>query len=34
MDMQERTVPANGEGFPPTGGFEQREFQLGFRVRF
>jgi hypothetical protein len=27
-------VPATGEDFRPTGGFEQRQFQLGFRVRF
>ena len=28
------TVPATGEDFRPTAGFEQRQFQLGFRVRF
>ena len=28
------TIPSDAEGFRPSGGFEQRQFQLGFRVRF
>jgi hypothetical protein len=28
------TIPADATGFPPNGGYEQRQFQLGFRVRF
>jgi hypothetical protein len=27
-------IPGSGDGFPPTGGYEQRQFQLGFRVTF
>ena len=27
-------IPTDPELFPPNGGYEQREFQLGFRVRF
>lgn len=27
-------IPATAEGFRPNGGYEQREFQLGFRLRF
>jgi hypothetical protein len=27
-------IPTSGEGFRPTAGYEQREFQLGFRFRF
>jgi hypothetical protein len=27
-------IPSSGDGFPPTGGYEQRQFQLGFRVTF
>ena len=27
-------IPADASGFTPTSGFEQRQFQLGFRVRF
>jgi hypothetical protein len=27
-------LPSNASGFTPTAGFEQREFQLGFRFRF
>jgi hypothetical protein len=27
-------IPASGRGFPATGGYEQRQFQLGFKVRF
>jgi hypothetical protein len=27
-------IPSNGSGFPPTAGYEQREFQLGFKVYF
>jgi hypothetical protein len=27
-------IPASGDDFPPTSGYEQREFQLGFRFRF
>ena len=27
-------LPADASGFTPTAGFEQREFQLGFRFRF
>ena len=27
-------LPSDGSGFTPTAGFEQRQFQLGFRVRF
>jgi hypothetical protein len=27
-------IPTDAELFPPSGGYEQREFQLGFRVRF
>jgi hypothetical protein len=28
------TLPASGEDLPPTGGYEQRQFQLGFRFIF
>jgi hypothetical protein len=28
------TIPATGDGFLPSGGYEQRQFQLGFKVRF
>jgi hypothetical protein len=27
-------VPTAGDAFVPTGGYEQRQFQLGFRVTF
>ena len=27
-------VPTDASGFPASAGFEQREFQLGFRLRF
>jgi len=27
-------IPTTAEGFRPNGGYEQREFQLGFRLRF
>jgi len=27
-------IPTEAKGFAPNGGYEQREFQLGFRVRF
>ena len=27
-------IPATGDGFAPNGGYEQRQFQLGFKVRF
>jgi hypothetical protein len=27
-------IPTSGDAFQPTGGYEQRQFQLGFRVRF
>jgi len=27
-------IPTDSDLFPPNGGYEQREFQLGFRVRF
>ena len=27
-------IPVDADGFPPNGGYEQRQFQLGFRVRF
>jgi hypothetical protein len=27
-------LPADGSGFRPTSGYEQRQFQLGFRARF
>jgi hypothetical protein len=27
-------IPSDVDGFPPNGGYEQRQFQLGFRVRF
>jgi len=27
-------VPTTGNGFAPNGGYEQRQFQLGFKVRF
>ncbi|MGH9349059.1 MAG: TonB-dependent receptor domain-containing protein [Vicinamibacterales bacterium] len=27
-------IPASGDAFPATGGYEQRQFQLGFRVTF
>jgi hypothetical protein len=27
-------LPTDASGFPATGGYEQREFQLGFRLRF
>ncbi len=27
-------IPTSGDGFAPTGGYEQRQFQLGFRVTF
>ncbi len=27
-------LPTDGSAFPATGGYEQREFQLGFRIRF
>jgi hypothetical protein len=27
-------IPTSGDLFPATGGYEQRQFQLGFRVRF
>lgn len=28
------SLPANADGFAPTGGYEQRQFQLGFKVYF
>jgi outer membrane receptor protein involved in Fe transport len=28
------SIPTSGDLFPATGGYEQRQFQLGFRVRF
>jgi hypothetical protein len=28
------TIPTDADGFRPSAGFEQRQFQLGFRVRF
>jgi hypothetical protein len=27
-------IPTDGSGFPPTAGYEQREFQLGFKIYF
>ena len=27
-------IPSDAKGFPASGGYEQREFQLGFRLRF
>jgi Carboxypeptidase regulatory-like domain/TonB dependent receptor len=27
-------IPVSGDGLPPTGGYEQRQFQLGFKVYF
>lgn len=27
-------IPTSGDGFAPNGGYEQRQFQLGFKVRF
>jgi len=27
-------IPSEGDMFPATGGYEQRQFQLGFRVTF
>ena len=27
-------IPASGDGFAPSGGYEQRQFQIGFKVRF
>jgi len=29
-----RSIPTDASGFAPSAGFEQREFQLGFRLRF
>ena len=29
-----KSIPTDAGDFPPSAGFEQREFQLGFRVRF
>lgn len=28
------TIPSEGKGFPATGGYEQRQLQLGFRITF
>jgi len=28
------TIPTSGNGFAPNGGYEQRQFQLGFKIRF
>jgi hypothetical protein len=27
-------IPTDADGFPATSGYEQRQFQLGFKVRF
>ena len=27
-------IPSDADGFPATSGYEQRQFQLGFKVRF
>jgi hypothetical protein len=27
-------IPGDGDAFTPTGGYEQRQFQLGFKLSF
>ena len=27
-------IPTSGDGFPATGGYEQRQLQLGFKITF